>query len=283
MINGKYFPKAGLFEVTKKEVGLGSHIMDEDKNGFFYCRRGNVVIEMDDKTYEVKEKGIFLYMPFSELYIKEMSDDASGFIGVTEFSFIYSSLHIFANSFNYMHFKENPCCNLSEDGCRRVEELIFAINERKGHIGGPIAQQLVNSLANALCYQIMYEYVAEHSLELVMQDRKDLIFKDFMKSLYANYTTHREVNFYAAEQCLSPRYFSSIIKTKTGRTAQQWISMVLITEARNLLDDASNSVKDVAFQLGFPNQSFFGRYFKQYYGKSPSVYRREVLSVKSDV
>lgn len=98
-----------------------------------------------------------------------------------------------------------------------------------------------------------------------------------MDSLHKNYAKSRQVAFYAHENCLSQRYFSRIVKDKTGRTAQEWISAVVIEEARRLLEDPENSIKDVAFKLGFPNQSFFGRYFLKYYGQHPSAYRAASL------
>ena len=92
-------------------------------------------------------------------------------------------------------------------------------------------------------------------------------------------TTQKAVRWHSTPRKTAspPRYFSRIVKDKTGRTAQEWISAVVIDEARRLLEDPENSIKDVAFKLGFPNQSFFGRYFLKYYGQLPSAYRTASL------
>jgi len=44
-------------------------------------------------------------------------------------------------------------------------------------------------------------------------------------------------------------------------------------EARQLLSYSDLSVKQIAERLHFPNQSFFGKYFKQAAGVSPKHYR----------
>ena len=75
------------------------------------------------------------------------------------------------------------------------------------------------------------------------------------------------------EQCLTPRYFSTIVREKSGRNALQWIMMFIIAEAKKLLSDPDPSIKEIAETLGFSNQSFFGRYFKQYVGLSPMAFR----------
>ena len=74
-------------------------------------------------------------------------------------------------------------------------------------------------------------------------------------------------------QHLAPRYFSAIIKEKSGSNALQWIVQMVITEAKQLLENSDLSIKEIAARLNFPTQSFFGKYFKQYVGVSPKEYR----------
>ena len=81
--------------------------------------------------------------------------------------------------------------------------------------------------------------------------------------------------FYAELQHITPRYFSSIIKEKSGQTASRWIVQLVIAEAKRYLESTDLSIKEVAAMLNFPNQSFFGKYFKQHVGMSPNDYRRD--------
>ena len=43
---------------------------------------------------------------------------------------------------------------------------------------------------------------------------------------------------------------------------------------RVLLKNSTKSIKDIAVELNFPNQSFLGKYFKDHVGVSPSGYRK---------
>ena len=45
-------------------------------------------------------------------------------------------------------------------------------------------------------------------------------------------------------------------------------------EIRVLLKNSKMSIKQIAEELHFPNQSFLGKYFKDRYGKSPSQFRK---------
>lgn len=47
----------------------------------------------------------------------------------------------------------------------------------------------------------------------------------------------------------------------------------MILEAKTLLKYSNMSVQEIAYYLNFPNQSFFGSYFKRNAGMSPSQYK----------
>ena len=42
-----------------------------------------------------------------------------------------------------------------------------------------------------------------------------------------------------------------------------------------LLHRPDKSIKDIAFELDFPNLSFFGKYVKKHLGMSPKMYRQK--------
>ena len=87
------------------------------------------------------------------------------------------------------------------------------------------------------------------------------------------HTQERSVTFYAEKLCITPKYFSTLIKKQTGKSAAQWIDDYVILEAKNLLKFSGMSIQEIAYHLNFSTQSFFGKYFKHQTGLSPSEYR----------
>ena len=57
----------------------------------------------------------------------------------------------------------------------------------------------------------------------------------------------------------------------------------LVSEAKQLLEGSDLSIKEIANQLNFPTQSFFGKYFKQYVGISPKEYRKDKLRIRNGI
>lgn len=43
------------------------------------------------------------------------------------------------------------------------------------------------------------------------------------------------------------------------------------------------NVKEIAYQLDFPNLSFFGKYVKQHFGMSPKAYREHAMKEKNNI
>lgn len=74
---------------------------------------------------------------------------------------------------------------------------------------------------------------------------------------------------------MTPAYFTRIVKGVTGRTPMQIIHTVTCSAARNMLAQTSLSIKEVALELGFPEQFTFRKYFKKHVGVSPTDYRME--------
>lgn len=140
-----------------------------------------------------------------------------------------------------------------------------------------LVMELIKSMGQTLCYEVLDTYFTNQPLQSLPQSKKDLVFQNFMLALFRFYRRERDVAFYAKMQHITPRYFSSIIKEKSGTKASQWIIRMVITEAKQLLEGSSLSIKEIAAQLNFPTQSFFGKYFKQYTGVSPKEYRMKFL------
>lgn len=73
---------------------------------------------------------------------------------------------------------------------------------------------------------------------------------------------------------LHPNYLNSVIKSKTGKTVNDWISSQILTTAKNFLMSTSYSSKEIAYKLGFSEPTHFSRFFKKHTRLSPVKYRK---------
>ncbi len=105
--------------------------------------------------------------------------------------------------------------------------------------------------------------------------RHKQVFESFIKLVEKYHNKERSVSFYADRLCITPKYLSQIIKKVSGFSAPEIINKYVILEAQHLLRHTDLSVKEIADQLYFPNQSFFYKYFKAHTGCTPNSYRQK--------
>lgn len=103
----------------------------------------------------------------------------------------------------------------------------------------------------------------------------EMLMQRFISEVREYYRSQRKVLFYAGRLNISPGHLSSVIKRISGKSPGEWIDDYVVDEARALLKGTSLTVQQVSHELGFPSQSFFGKFFKRVTGMSPKEYREK--------
>lgn len=137
-------------------------------------------------------------------------------------------------------------------------------------------EEMVKSSIAVLGYALMSlfaENIEPEDIANTNISREENYFKQFMILLNEHHIKERSVLFYANKMHLSPKYLSAVVKSVSGKTPSHWIDEIVIMEAKNILKYSGMNIQEVAYYLNFPNQSFFGKYFKQRTGMTPSTYR----------
>ena len=261
-----------LFDIDSKNIKQRNPFSYLNQNGFLLCRRGKISLVMDERLYEVQEGDLYIYPAFSQTQVHSVSDDLQGVAGTADFNFVLSSLNSISDTQSHIYIRFHPIVSLTVEQSQRIEEIIRFIRNRKD-IHTKLGTKVVSALVQAFCYEVIDAYINNKSMQPMKQTRKDKTFQNFLVSLYQNFHIHRNVRFYAEQQYLTPRYFTTLIHEVSGKTPLQWISLFVIIEAKRLLSNPKISIKEVENRLHFTDQSFFGRYFKLYAGCSPSEYK----------
>lgn len=100
-----------------------------------------------------------------------------------------------------------------------------------------------------------------------------LLTQRFLKLARSNFKKERFMDFYAKELGITGKHLGRTIKSQTGFTASEWLDRFVILEAKVLLKSSSMTIQQIAEELNFPSQSFFGKHFKNIVGMSPKEFR----------
>lgn len=272
------------FQILKE----GQIIPTFNKCGIFYCQCGSVEVSLEGCHYHIKPGDVYIYMASTLVHLLHKSEDAEGIMVEVDFYYILPIVNKVINVESQLFMRKNPCVSLSGEQCAHFEYLLNNLWDRinaedcqKENVQYQhLKLELIKSMGQTICYEILNMYFTNQPLQPLQQGKKDVVFQNFMLSLFRFYRKERDVSFYARMQHITPRYFSAIIKEKTGDSALQWIVRMVITEAKQLLEESDLSIKEIADQLNFPTQSFFGKYFKQYVGVSPKEYRNNAATTR---
>jgi AraC-like DNA-binding protein len=91
-----------------------------------------------------------------------------------------------------------------------------------------------------------------------------------------NYRERHEVSAYAELLHISAGHLSEVVKAQSGRSAIKHLHERLVLEAKRLLCYTPQSLKELAFDLGFSDASYFNRFFKRETGLTPAEYRASI-------
>ena len=100
-----------------------------------------------------------------------------------------------------------------------------------------------------------------------------LLLKSYQAKIEDCFRELHEVGAYAALLHISARHMSEVVKAQSGRPASKHLHERLVLEAKRLLLYSAHSLKEIAFELGFSEASYFNRFFKREAGVTPADYR----------
>lgn len=129
---------------------------------------------------------------------------------------------------------------------------------------------------DALFYSISLLLVRASRLNRTLQNTtktgNDFLYI-FQELIDKNFLTLKTPKQYADRMNLTPNYLNAICKKKSGKSAGALIRQRTLLEAKRMLAHTQSSIAEIAFQLGFEDNSYFGRYFKKYTGVTPNEFR----------
>lgn len=238
------------------------------------CLNGYMRVSINMQEYFIGPGTMMITIPDQIIQTLEVSDEYQGIfmsISKTYTDEIFPKVKVRLPF--YFYAKEYPCINIKGDELNTIIEYYNMLWE-KTKKDSETNRYIIQTLLLALIYEVYAIYRNRIPRKKEAKNRKEMLFAQFMHYLSENYKKERSVNYYAKELFLTPKHLSSVVKAVSGKTAGEWIDNLVLFEAKTLLRSSQKNIQEIADELNFANQSFFGKYFKHYTGMSPKEYRR---------
>ena len=134
-------------------------------------------------------------------------------------------------------------------------------------------KEIIRTIIKAILLEMLSNMETDQCQSAEGENKTQFQFNRFLQILSSEDVKHRPIDFYADRLCISSKYLSVICSKVSGKSARQWIDEYTVEDIRYHLLNTDYSIKEIAYRLGFENLSFFGKYVKRHFGKSPSELR----------
>lgn len=240
---------------------------------------GETSVSFNLHEFKLKKDSIFIFTPKNVLQVNSQQYFKADVIAISPDFMRRINIDIKNMMPLFLKFVENPALTLTPEESRSMRGMIAQIERETRGPETHFSFDIVSGLIAATIYKvgdIMYHYLAEHPEgQNNSHNRAGEYFKQFTHLLGEHFREERSVGFYARQLCITPKYLTTLIKRISGQSVSEWIDNYVILEAKTLLKYSTMSIQEIAYYLNFPNQSFFGSYFKRNTGMSPSQYKAQ--------
>lgn len=239
------------------------------------CRHGKVQYSVDTEERMVAANDVIIISEGQVIDNYMLSSDLSGIaILISQNFFIEIVKDIHGISSLFLFSRSHPVFGLRQKEISTLMtyfDLIWnKMNDDEHHFRKDVVRSLIATMIYDLS-QVIYRIQQQRSER---QSRAESIFTEFIRLVEQNFRHERRVSRYATLMCITPKYLSETVKLVSRRTPNEWIDNYVALEIRVMLKNTTKSIKEIAEEMNFPNQSFLGRFFKEHVGMSPSEYRK---------
>jgi AraC family transcriptional regulator len=229
---------------THESVGNYHHI------GLY--RQGDLCITPSGipSSYYAEDNHHYLYVQISSTFLQQVAEEA---------------LELNSNRVDLM-----PAFQVRNP---QLEQLLLLL-QTELHQGGRMGRLYVESLANALVVNLLYDYSATHP-RITHFNRGLGNHKLLQITHYIDEALDLDIKLADLAQLaqMSQSHFSRLFKQAMGLSPHQYLLQQRVERAKQLLKHTNQSLVEIALACGFDSHSHFTRQFRQITGITPKAYR----------
>lgn len=241
---------------------------------FYYLLSGNRKMFLNNKVYFVKP-GDLVLIPKGEIHRTTYYSEG-----------VHERIALCFDDFMVENLK------------KQIGECIFEECFCKRHISVPLNQQSqletifekllsekeaenVQDIFSKLLCQRYCEEIVMFIIRLQREQEELLMPQSFDTGIEAaaayisnNYEQQITLEYMANKYCMSTGHFSKQFKKVTGFGYKEFLNMVRIRHACELLQRTTKSVTQISLECGFMDSNYFGDAFRKIKGVSPRTFRK---------
>lgn len=240
-----------------------------------FIESGTATVNINLTDYHVKKNDFLVSSPFDIKRLIKFTDcKISTILFTSDFLENTGLLKSTNDVLTYFTSKYSPHWTLDQNDSAIVKKNMQELaNKQDNIISHPYGKELLLLSFTSFIYEIAA--LAQTYAQSINKNisRKENLVISFTALLVTHFKKERGLQFYASELNITAKYLTETIKEITGKTAGEIVESFVMQEAKMLLNNPELSIAEIAEELNFSDQSFFGKFFKRCTGVSPKNYR----------
>ncbi len=235
----------------------------------FFVEKGSGFHNVDFTQYTVNDYQVYFIRP-GQVHNWSLDVDTSGF----QLMLSADVISIFSNLGKFPFFEQSvpSCLSLNKKEFEEFKnhlheiELLLSDNDT-------LTKEIVLLRLHLLLKLLQKEYLNEFP-EHDSSTKPEKIIKGFTVLIDDYFSKEPSVNFYADKLNITSNYLNILSQKYLKVPASDVIRQRTILEAKRLLTSTDLSIKEIGYQLGFNDNTYFTKVFKKYAGKTPGDFKK---------
>ncbi|MDR6368915.1 AraC-like DNA-binding protein [Chryseobacterium bernardetii] len=276
-LNGITHHQFHIKRMDKRTQNAGDILLDKgihrDSHYIFTCMEsGHVRMMVDFKTIEAKESTIFCVLP-GQVHQGLLMEEVCGWFVAVKAELVPDTVRSFFDE-SLGEIQPLPMDKSLIKKINTTASMLHAsyTNEMLSSKEGFL---VVQSLLNAFLGMFALMYSQKNISPASGENRALQLCRAFRILVRKDFKTMKSPSEYAEVLNITRGYLTETVREVTGKPAQHWIHQEILIEAKRLLVFTNLSVKEVAYELGYSDHTYFSRLFSKLEDQSPSQFRNQ--------
>lgn len=269
----KYKDQLSLQIVGFEKACLFNKPEQVEMYSIYWIRQGRGIYYIDFKKYEFQDNMLIFLSPGQIFNVVSEKVKKAFKISFTK-NFYCIQTHDKAVACNGVLFNNVYQLPYIEPNVKDVERLCFVLGELQEELGKKEVAQ--HDMLQAYLKQfIIYSVRIQKEQAIIKIDVETKLFKDFSTLVEMNFKKLHTVTDYADRLGVSPKSLAKNFQRVGAIAPSEFIKNRILIEAKRRLIYSDQSVKEIAYDLGFNDAAYFTRFFTKIEDKSPLKFRKE--------
>jgi AraC-like DNA-binding protein len=151
---------------------------------------------------------------------------------------------------------------------------VFTELQREYDLAKPWAEEALRSLLHLLFVRVRRHFEELHPVPAASRGAQ--VARQFHVAVEHHFREDWTVGDYARHLHLTANHLNDTMQEQTGQSAGEVIRRRKLLDAQRLLLHSDLNVAEIAYQTGFPDPSYFSRFFRRMAGRTPATFRDQI-------